>query len=1147
MDKNAIKRFAVEARKALIEGVRTKALWFDIVDGKTLDPDALSVNGRILEKKEFQQRRALIAQIQEKGYQQVIEEIAYTWFNRFSALRFMEVNGYLPVRVFTDQNNAFKPQILAEVNYLDLERLDTQKVFQLQNESRTDELYKYLLITLCNQLSGPLPGMFQKIEDYTELLFPDYLLRQDSVLARMVEAIPEEDWKDAVQIIGWLYQYYNSEKKDEVFANLKKNIKITRENIPAATQLFTPDWIVRYMVENSLGRLWLEGHDGDEIQNSWKYYLPEAEQEPEVAAQLEQLRHEAQWLDPMTLRCIDPCAGSGHILVYMFDVLMQIYQRSGYTTRAAVASILRHNLYGLDIDNRAAQLAYFSVMMKARQYDTGFLRHPVQPHVYAICDSHDIPDTTLDDFAAGDAGLKFALQTVIAELHDAKDYGSILRVTPQNWEALYARLDAIESDETNECYEVATGQLRPLVRVAEVLSLQYDVVVTNPPYMGGSGMNPKLSDFVKKHYPDSKSDLSTVMMEKSLEMCRDRGYMAMINIPAWMFLSNFEKLRHALITQNTITSMVHPGRGIFGSDFGTTTFVIGKTHIPQYAGSYRRLFNKQGEVETVEEREQRFFEKRGVFAAKQDDFTKIPGAPVAYWASGNIFSIFSSAPNIDQNAQVKIGMGTGKNEIFVREWWEVPFEKIDFSLRSITDLEKSTRKYFPYNKGGDYRLWYGNLSEVLWFDKDGRDFMNTMSGHRENGGYKFYCRHGLTWSFVSSSKFGVRYLPYGCFFDVAGSTLFTNDEHLDYILGFLCSKTCDYILRMLNPTINYQAGNIKSLPLIFEKIDEVNSLVQANISLSREDWDSFETSWDFQRHPLVRGVATVSEAYRLWERECETRFLQLKANEEELNRIFIEIYGLQDELTPEVDDRDVTVRRADLSREVRSLISYAVGCFFGRYSLDEPGLIYAGGEWNPSRYQTIEVDADAILPICDDSYLQDDIVDRFVDFLRVVYGSETLEENLQFVADALGGKGSSREVIRRYFLNDFYADHCRIYQKRPIYWQFDAGKKGSFRALVYIHRYQYNTIAQLRTRYVHEIQGRYDSTLALLEPQLANASPSERVKLLKRQQALKAQADEIHAYEEKIHHLADQMITLDLDAGVKQNYAIFEDVLAKIK
>ena len=1162
MDKNAIKKFAVWARTELIARVSLKGVEYGITEDNIEDANADSVGGKVLTADEKKQRQALIAEINDKGYKQVMEEVAYTWFNRFSALRFMEVNGYLPshVRVFTDEENNFKPQIITEAIHLDLDGLDMEKVYELKDAEKTEELYKYLLIVQCNALNKILPGMFQKIADYTELLLPDNLLREGSVIQQMIELIPEDDWKDAVQIIGWLYQYYNSEKKDDVFAALKKNMKITKENIPAATQLFTPDWIVRYMVENSLGRLWLEGHpdvksqllpteeeqsayaagNRDPEDTKWHYYLEEAEQEPEVQAQLAEIRKEYAALTPDQLKVIDPCSGSGHILAYMFDVLMKIYESYGYTTREAVASIVENNLYGLDIDDRAAQLAYFAVMMKARQYDRRFFSRGIQPHVYAIVESNHVDKFAVDYFCNGDAKLTAAMDIIIKELHDAKEYGSILTVTPQDWSALYDRFAEITED-INMSRDTALRELLPLVQVAEALAQKYDVVVTNPPYRALTDCSIKLNNYVKKGYSDSKSDLFAVFIERCGLMVKNNCYQAMITQHAWMFLSSFEKLRAKLQRTDTI-NMAHLGSRAFeeigGEVVQTTSFVMRKSHISSYKGSYYRLI----EPTSQQGKENMFLSRKNCYAAKQDDFLIIPGNPIAYWASPNVLSVFKNGESLEQIADCCTGMQTGNNDKYVRYWFEV--SSCDFNSNDIS----FGKKWIKYNCGGESRKWYGNHWRVINWENNGYSVKHEKGAVIRNESHFF--EEGISWKRIGSSDFFLRYLPEGFIIDQAGDSMFfPNRDTLYYVLGFVNTNVALSMFKFIAPTLNLTAGNMNKLPIILkqDKVKNIENSVKENIGREKDDWDSFETSWDFQHHPLLRKVPTIAEAFTQWQAECNDRFNQLKANEEELNRIFIDIYGLQDELTPEVEDKDVTVRKADLGRDIRSFISYAVGCMFGRYSLDVDGLAYAGGDWDASKYASFPADTDNIIPICDDEYFEDDIVGLFVEFVKTVYGADTLDENLKFIADALGGKGQPKDVIRNYFLNDFYADHCKIYQKRPIYWLFDSGKKNGFKALIYMHRYQPDTIARIRTDYVHEQQARYRTAIADLEQRIANASTSERVKLKKKLTTLQAQDTEIRTYEEKIHHLADQMISIDLDDGAKKNYAIFQDVLAKIK
>ena len=1180
MDKNAIKKFAVWARTELIARVSLKGVEYGITEDNIEDANADSVGGKVLTADEKKQRQALIAEINDKGYKQVMEEVAYTWFNRFSALRFMEVNGYLPshVRVFTDEENNFKPQIITEAIHLDLDGLDMEKVYELKDAEKSEELYKYLLIVQCNALNKILPGMFQKIADYTELLLPDNLLREGSVIQQMIELIPEDDWKDAVQIIGWLYQYYNSEKKDDVFAALKKNVKITKENIPAATQLFTPDWIVRYMVENSLGRLWLEGHpdvkdqllpteeeqsayaagNRDTEDTKWHYYLEEAEQEPEVQAQLAEIRKEYAALTPDQLKVIDPCSGSGHILAYMFDVLMKIYESYGYTTREAVASIVENNLYGLDIDDRAAQLAYFAVMMKARQYDRRFFSRGIQPHVYAIVESNHVDKFAVDYFCNGDMKLTVAMDTIIKELHDAKEYGSILTVTPQDWSVLYDRFAEITED-INMSRDTALRELLPLVQVAEALAQKYETVVTNPPYMGMRNMNDKLNDFIKEKYADYKADFFSSFVIHSSEMTKKNGFCGFFTPYVWMFIQSYENMRNYLYNQATIETLIQFEYSAFEeATVPVCTFAFRNDYVKR-KGCYLRLVDFRGgmEVQRQKSLEAILNHKCGFYYEQStDDFSKIPGSPVAYWVNENVAKAFDTGKTLSSVARTRQGLASSDNNRFLKLWWEPSFVKIGFGMKNAEIAKQSRRKWFPCNKGGEFRKWYGNNVYVVNWENDGKEMLEYAaklygSPTRTIKNIAYYFQGGMTWGTITSGKLSMRHSPVGFIPEHAGGMipLLHWGEKEEYLLGMMNSNTAMLFLSFLSPTLRFTEGPVGLVPILYDKryCGNIAHIVKNCESDSILDWDSFETSWDFRHHPLLRKVPTIAEAFEQWQAECDNRFNQLKANEEELNRIFIDIYGLQDELTSEVEDKDVTVRKADLSRDIRSFISYAVGCMFGRYSLDVDGLAYAGGEWDVSKYVSFAADKDNIIPICDDEYFEDDIVGLFVEFVKTVYGVDMLDENLKFIADALGGKGQPKEVIRNYFLNDFYKDHCKIYQKRPIYWLFDSGKKNGFKALIYMHRYQPDTIARIRTDYVHEQQARYRTAIADLEQRIANVSTGERVKLNRKLTTLQAQDTEIRTYEEKIHHLADQMISIDLDDGVKKNYAIFQDVLAKIK
>ena len=1153
MDKNAIKKFAVWARRELIERVSQKAMQYGIEKDNIIDAAADSINDTVLTDVQKNQRRALISQINHKGFEEVMEEVAYTWFNRLIALRFMEVNGYLPtrVRIFTDEENNFKPQIIDEALHLDLDGLNMEKVYEFKNANQTEELYKYLLITQCNALNSVLPGMFQRISDYTELLLPDNLLREGSVIEQMISSVPEEDWRDAVQIIGWLYQFYNTEPKQEVDAKVKKGIKVAKEDIPAKTQIFTPDWVVRYMVENTLGRIWLKGHPSDLLADSWEYYMKPAKQDDEIAEVVMRDNSVFESLKPQDIKCIDPCSGSGHILVYMFDVLMQIYEGYGYTTREAVESIVKNNLYGLDIDDRAAQLAYFAVMMKARQYDRRFFSHGIQPNVHAIVDSNHLDKFALEYFC-NSSELQRAMSSIVCEMKDAKDYGSLTHVSPQNWEILYARFEEIESDIT--IYrEIILKQLVPLVQVAKTLSQKYHAVITNPPYLGGGGMNEKLAEFAREKYFEAKNDLFSVFIERGNELALPGMYNCMVTMQSWMFLSSYEKLRAKILDTETIETLLHMDNQVMGIAFGTAVAVLRTKKINGYKGVYNYIYYS----DVVNDKPSSFPVKGNRFAEVSDEYYRnISGSPIAYWISPKTRDSFMAKDSIGTVAPPKQGLATADNEHFLRLWHEVNIHKIGFGLASCEEAVTSKKKFFPYNKGGAFRRWYGNRDYVVNWENDGfeiknfRDEKGKVRSRPQN--LQYYFRPAITWSDVTSGSFSGRYAEQGFMFDIKGSSGFPDEDLLPFVLGLLNSKVAQAFIKILNPTMTTQVGDMTRIPVIKDDIAEITELVHECIFEAKADWDSFETSWDFNKHPLVRSVYTIEEAFAQWKIECNDRFAQLKANEEKLNRIFIDIYGLQDELTPDVEDKYVTIRKADLQRDIKSLISYAVGCMFGRYSLDMDGLTYAGGEWDDSKYSTYPADKDNIIPICDDEYFDDDIVGRFVKFIEKVYGEHTLEENLKFVADALGGKGQPREIIRNYFLNDFYSDHCNIYSvtgsgKRPIYWLFDSGKKNGFKALIYMHRYQPDTIARIRTDYVHEQQSRYRTAIADMENRIVNASTSERVKLNKALSKLQDQDTELRSYEEKIHHLADQMITIDLDDGVKVNYAKFQDVLAKIK
>lgn len=1221
MDKTAIKNFAVWARRKLIEDIEQKAFEIGITEGTieetvTISSDSAKVKGITLDKNQIMQRRSLVLKIEEKGYREVIEEVTYTWFNRFIALRFMEVNDYLPsgVRVLSSiEKGKVEPDIIKQFEYMDLglSQEDLETLHTMQDSNDIDNLYRFLLVKQCNKLNEILPGLFEEIEDYTEILLPNNLLSDGSVIRRLVNDIPEEDYKDQVEIIGWMYQYYISEKKDEVFEGLKKNIKITKENIPAATQLFTPDWIVKYMVENSLGRLWLEGHPNDELKSGWKYYLNEAEQEPDVQKQLDEIREQSKKIKPEDIKVLDPAMGSGHILVYAFDVLYEIYKSAGYSEKDIPKLILEKNLYGLEIDDRSAQLAYFAVMMKARSKSRRIFREKINLNICSIQESNGFPEEAIDYFSdkttyvyASDASLRRGIRNHLLTLkednddekdisnekpelqikylidvfHDAKEYGSILDVKPIDFEEIKKRLEEIKTGETLNIFElqqrnIILEKIPPLVKQARIMSQKYDVVCTNPPYMGRKGMNNKLSSYLDKFYPNSKNDLFAVF----IDYCKknSKKYTSMITQHSWMFLSSFDKLREDILNKNQIVNMSHIGtRGfeeVNGEVVQTTAFVLSNYNNKQYKGIYKRLVN-------FKDKEDNYLNNKNIeYIFKMGDFFDIPDNAIAYWISQKLIDIFKNSPKLIEYMKPVAGISSGDNNKLIRLWHEVEFENIGFDYHNREEALVSNKKWFIHNKGGEFRKWYGNLDNIFNYTYESIKYMEGLAGFRHDN-KNFYFKTGLNWAKMSSGRMSVRYTDFGCMFDSAGTSGFPID-YIFYIQGLLNSTVAVEVFSILNPTLSIVPGNVADFPLVFkdeETCNLVEKIVKNNIDISKEDWDSFETSWDFRIHPLLKLLDKgeehrLSSVFNIWETETEEAFEQLKSNEEELNRIFIEIYGLQDELTPEVNDKDVTIRKADRVRDIKSFISYAVGCMFGRYSLDEEGLIFAGGEfedewriengkWKIKKSikdnkgevigdnwidATFAPDADNVIPITDDEYFEDDIVSRFVEFVKITFSEETLEENLDYIAGTLGKKGNEtpRQTIRRYFIKDFYKDHVQTYQKRPIYWLFDSGKNDGFKALIYMHRYDEFTVSRVRTDYLHKLQHMYEAEYNRLDIVIdSDASEREKTNARKKKEKLYKQMAECLQYDQVIAHVANQRKKIDLDDGVKVNYAKFQDI-----
>ena len=1181
MNKTAIKNFAIWARNKLIEDITYQMRLIGIdkegikkkLPQSTADVEFYDIGTRDpyqVAGAAVGQRSALVKFLEQKAkesdfataYEYVIEEVAYTWFNRLIAIRFMEVNDYLPggLRVLSSASaNKIEPELVTTPFDGDLEFTpeEREQILEWQENNKTDDLFRLLFIKECNALNEYLPELFEKTTDYTEILLSLSVTNPDGVVAHLVNDIPEEDFNveagGQVEIIGWLYQFYNTEPKAKVFGR-PSGQKIKKEEIPAATQLFTPDWIVRYMVQNSLGRMWVEGHEADPAKLNWQYYLPEAEQEPEVVEKLVKIREEYKGKNIEDIKFLDPCMGSGHILVYAFEVFMQLYLEQGYDERDAAESILTNNLYGLDIDRRAFQLAYFALFMKAREYNRRILSKGIVLNICVIEESNGL-ETAIEELHIPADSL---VARTVKAFADAKEYGSILNIPAEDYGEVREYVQGLDEG-SNLFMSAAVGELKKrvpaLVKQAEIMSRKYEVVVTNPPYMGG-GMSTKLSDFVKKHYKDSKSDLFAVFIEKCADYTQKNGYQAMITQHAWMFLSSYIKLREK-IQNKTIINMAHLGPRAFeeisGEVVQATSWVMLKDKVEKYKGIYARLV----EPTTQQDKAELFFSGEQRFIAMQGNFSKIPGNPVAYWASEKMLNNYKY-PSLDEIAKPRHGLATSNNDLFLKYWFEVNNNK-----ESLWNKSDKRKKWFPMNKGGSFRKWYGNLEWVINYENDGKELKEyaiSIYGNstRTIQNTAFYFLKSITWSALTSSTFSIRWSDEGALFGSGGYSAFVKDELIIYILALMNSNVNNAFMKVVSPTLNFEVGHIKTLPVAVDESRKnlIESIARENISLSKSDWDSFEKSWDFQHHPLCQKGSRLQSAYETYKTEVNARFDQLKANEEELNRIFIDIYGLQDELTPEVADKDVTVARIyDTDEEkpesikgnnyvltkadvVKSLLSYAVGCMFGRYSLDVDGLAYAGGEWDESRYSTFYPDKDNIIPITDEAYSEDDIVDFFVAWMKKAFGAEHLEENLAFVADALGTKGTgSRDRIRAYFLKDFYKDHVKTYKKRPIYWLYDSGKQNGFKALVYMHRFDEDTTGRVRADYLHRIERIYETEIARMNEDIDHSDNAREIgKATKRREKLQKQLKECQAYDEQIAAPALARIAIDLDDGVKVNY-----------
>ncbi len=1202
MNRSALKKYAPQARLDFIEAVtlRARRLGLDPTLPVSVEQtgDVLLIAGQPFPVSVAKQRSELARRIQQQGFSAVVEALAYTWFNRLVAIRFMELKGYLShgYRVLSHPQGQ-QPEILDHVQHLDLPGLDKGEVIRLKTAGNQDEaLYREILLAQCHELHRNMPFLFEALDDATELLLPDNLLRTDSPIAHLVSDIEEGDWQE-VEVIGWLYQFYISDKKDEVIGKVVKS-----EDIPAATQLFTPNWIVQYLVQNSLGRLWLMANPGSNLKDKMPYYIEPAEQTPEVQAQLNALikvrmDEDGGTLNPESLTVLDPACGSGHILVEAYNLLRAIYEERGYPQREIPRLILQKNLYGLDIDDRAAQLAGFALLMKAREDDRRLFDHEGNPphlNVMAIKQSAGLPDEEIaqvilnaaiqieggDAFHSGQlfgggqletrhsSGLTVHdLRQLIQLFEHGKTFGSLISLPDALKVNLGKILDVLsvvrsQGDDLSRSYAIQV--LEQFAWPASLLALQYDAVVANPPYMGSKYLTSTLKSYLTTNYQGFDKDLFSAFMFRDLALTKPSGQLGFMSPFVWMFISSYEELRTYLIEHATLTSLVQlEYSGFDGATVPICTFTLGKQHVADFVGSYVRLADFKGAdnqaprtLEAIQNKSCGWF-----FATKPDDFKKIPGSPVAYWISENLRNAFASNLSISSIADTRKGMATGDNKRFVRSWSEVSYDHIGFGM-SRDSVRSSGKKWFPYANGGDFRKWFGNIEDVVLWENDGYVLQTELheSGRIRavNLNLEYIFKEGVTWTSITSSHFSARYMPLGCLFSSAANSLFPTSGKTLPILGKLNSKVFGYLAKVVNPTLNMNPGDTGKIPFPKDSAieNQVEEIVEKLINLFKNEWDSREQSWDFSGLNLIKMSAGVSKISDVWEKysaQVDAEIQTCKLLEARNNRIFIEAYGLESELTPEVSDDQITLARADRGKDCQRLISYAIGSMVGRYSLDEPGLIYAHAGnvgFDASRYATFPADADGIIPITDESWFEDDASERVREFVQVVWGAETLVENMEWLADSLGRKSgeSADEAIRRYLSTSFYKDHLQTYKKRPIYWLFSSGKQKAFECLVYLHRYNEGTLSRMRMEYVVPLQSRMQARIDKLTDDINSATSSAQQKALqKRKDKLTKQLEELRRFDENLRPYADQRITLDLDDGAKVNYGKFGNLLAEVK
>ncbi len=1110
LDKNSIRKYSIWARTELLSKITNKLSRLGL--NEFSDYKFLTIlNNNELSDIEQKRLKSLFFKIKSIGYKQLIEDTAVIWFCRFAAIRFMEVNGYL---------------------YDDDLPTKRENLLTLCRNKLKDKL-----VSLCNKLNSILPKMFKKSDDYTFIFLTEDLFDEGSIIYRLVMDIPEKDWDKNVQIIGWLYQFYNSEQKDKVFEDLKKNIKISKENIPFATQLFTPDWVVKYMVENSLYRFWLEGHHENKIKDNWEYYLGEAEQEPEVKKELNIIRNELREINPEKIRCIDPCMGSGNIICYLFDVFYLIYKETGYTDKEAVKKIIENNIWGLDIDEKVSILADFSIVMKAREYDETFFSDSIRPKVYAINESNSLPKEIIDYFCNSNY-LKNEIKKIIELMRNAKIYGSLIKISDIYFGAIFKRIDEIKKDNNNNNIEII-NQLISIVEVAEMLSQKYEIVITNPPYMGGGGMNKELASFMKENYPNTKTDLFSAFLERGLELAAPNGYSCMVTMQNWMFIPSFEKFRKVIINNHTITSLLHMGNMVMGIAFGTSVSVLRKNKIHNYRGIYNHI--TQSDI--IDEKPFEFpVNKNRLVKMSSEIFNVIPGAPVAYWASKELLEAYKNGI-IGDKYEACVGIQTGDNNRFLKYWFEVPLNEIDFNKNDNLNFKK---RWYPHPKGGAFRKWYGNYDYVVNWQNNGEEIHEF---NKSRISIDKYNRNGISWSHTTNGAFSARIFYNSTIPNIENPVLFCDGKEQKYLLALLNSKVADYLLNMINSTMHYHVGDILHLPFINVKnTSKIENISEENIKLVKSDWDSYEYSWNFAHHPFCKtNKKLLSDCYLIWEKEKNLGRKKLIRNEEYLNKVFIELYGLQRELSSKVEEKYISIKKADRKKEIINFLSYAVGCMFGRYSLDKDGLVCTDKELKRENYISYIPEKNNIITICKDKFLKNDIITKLEEFLAIVYGKDSLEDNLTFIAESLGGKGESRQIIRNYFLKNFFVDHCKTYQKRPIYWLFDSGDKNAFKCLIYIHRYQPELLTDISNSFIIPVQSEYFRIIKDFKKLKDKVKGEDKTKYIKLIKHLEEQIEELQIYHKKINCLAKSNINLSLNDGIKHNYAILQSVLTHIK